>query len=123
MTLMTDGLTALQTLMNANASISVTYARAGQSVTLSVVPGSLRYEQSDGVIVEDKTRRDWFILAADLILNSVTVTPQRGDTITYAASDRTEAYQVYGDSVDPPWEYTDSQHEQILIRSILRNVS
>lgn len=119
MTLMADGLSALHTLMNTNASVTITYARSGASVELTAVPGALTYEQRGGAVVEDITRRSWFVLAADLVLNSVAVTPERDDSITYEADDRTEIYKVFGNDLDPPWEYTDSTHELIEVRSIL----
>jgi hypothetical protein len=123
MTLMTDGLSALHTLMNTHASVTIVYARSGSSVSLSAVPGELRYEQRGGNVVEDVTRRSWFVLSADLELNSVAITPARDDSITFVADDRTETYKVFGDDIDPPWEYTDSTHEQMEIRSILTAIS
>ena len=123
MTLMSDGLTALHTLMNTNASVEVTYTTTSGSVSLSAVPGQMLYEQAGDGITQDLTRRNWFVLAADLVIGGNSVTPTRGDTITFSADDRTEVYAVFGDANLPHWEYTDSGHEQMEIRSVLRSTS
>lgn len=114
MTLMSDGLSALHTMMDTHASVSVTYTQSGIEYSISAVPGALTYEQTSGNVSRDVTRRSWFALTSEL-----SITPARGDTIEYAASDRTETYTVQGDDIEPHWEYTDSTHEMIEIRTIL----
>lgn len=123
MTLMSDGLSALHPLMNTHASVEITYARDGSSVTLNAVPGMLVNEQRGGQVVVDVTRREWFILTADLLIDNDEILPERDDSITFVVGDRTETYAVFGDVESPHWEYTDGGHEQIVVRSILRSVA
>jgi hypothetical protein len=64
---------------------TVTYARDGDSVTVTATPGAMRLDaEIPGLAVTLIDRIDWFIDAADLILSGATVTPEAGDRITRA---------------------------------------
>lgn len=124
MTLMSDGLTAVHAMLDTHASIAITYTSGAYSVTLDAVPGERRKEQSGDVVGQDVTRWSWYVYASELILNGSEVLPQREATITYTNGDRTETYAVFGDDIEPPWEYEDdTTRERLLIRGVLRTVA
>ncbi len=85
---------------------TVTFARGASSVTVQAVRGQRNWERSQpsgGVSIGDRSE-DWIILAADLVISSVVVTPQRGDTIT--ANGVTYRVMPFG-AADQLWQYHD----------------
>jgi hypothetical protein len=85
---------------------TVTFARGASSVSVYAVRGQRNWERSQpsgGVAIGDRSE-DWIVLAADLVLSSSVVTPQRGDTIT--AGGITYRVMPFGPN-DQLWAYHD----------------
>lgn len=85
---------------------AVTFTRGGSSVQVQAVRGQRLWERSQvsqGLAVGDRSE-DWIVLAADLVISSAVVTPQRGDTITAGSV----VYRVmpFGPN-DQLWQYHD----------------
>lgn len=79
----------------ANFSSSVTYSRAGQSVSLLAGAGRTEFvmEGSDGAAVS-WTSTDFLLTAADLILDGQVVEPRSGDRISRVRGSITETFEV-----------------------------
>ena len=85
---------------------AVTFTRGGSSVQVQAVRGQRNWERSQpsgGVSIGDRSE-DWIILAADLVISSAVVTPQRGDTIT--AGSTVFRVMPFGPN-DQLWQYHD----------------
>jgi len=85
---------------------TVTFTRGGSSVQVQAVRGQRVWERSQvaqGVAVGERSE-DWIVLAADLVISSAVVTPQRGDTIT--AGSTVFRVMPFGPN-DQLWQYHD----------------
>lgn len=93
-------------------AITITRPRTGQSVSLSVVPGSTSHViESDGMIVNEIRSRDFLVLCDEFILGGVKVTPERGDVITAG----TKTFKALASSGEQHWRYTDQTETVIRI--------
>lgn len=98
--------------LRAHASQTITYRRGRQSVAISAVPASARYEiERAGGVVEEWQGIDWHVSAAALLLRGETVEPRRGDRIVDAAG---AVYEVVGPGEAPAWEYSDEPYRREL---------
>ena len=90
---------------------TITYTRGVNSVALTVVVGSSPSLVANdyGVVIDERHYRDFLILASELILATVTVTPARADVIT----EGTKTYLVTADGGEPHYVFSD-RFEQIL---------
>ena len=66
----------------ANVSQTVTYRRGGKTVSLAATKCPVRSEVDGEFGILRIGECDWIIKASSLVLNSVTVEPQRNDVIT-----------------------------------------
>ena len=75
----------LQAATSAVMGETITYARGGFSVSIKATRGRqlTRVSNDVGALIV-KGDADWMIFASDLVIDSVIVEPQRGDTITDA---------------------------------------
>lgn len=74
-----DWFTAQQKLL---AGREVIYKRGVNEITITIVDGASEFEHDDGSGTLDKFEtRDYIVAAADLVINDVTILPQRGDQI------------------------------------------
>lgn len=95
--------------LKSKASELVTYTRGSDSVSggLYATPGETRFETisvDDGMSSESRVR-DFTFEAADLVINSVTVLPAKGDKIVFNAVTY-EVLQVPGDKPYRPCDPT-----------------
>jgi hypothetical protein len=97
-----------------NAGQTVTYRRGGLSVSLAATPCDSRAEVDLQFGVLNLAPKDWIITASLLVLNSVTVTPQKNNTIE--ESDGT-IWQVLSDGVEPPWRYSGPTQDMLRIHT------
>lgn len=95
------------------AGVAVTYSRGALSVSITKAvkfPG--RKRTSMDIVAIDTTIQNWGIAVSDLVLSGATVTPQRGDRISFTESGRVHTYEVLPDEGDSVSHLTagDSQH-------------
>ena len=101
--------------LQAERSVPVTYARAGDSVPLSPLPGTTLFEHYDtrGTL-QTFHSRDFLIQASELILAASLTEPQPGDKITEVAGGVTHTYEVLRARDGEAWRFSDE------LRSIMR---
>lgn len=98
------GLAWLEDQRNSHMTVSVTYSRGVNSVTLTATRGKSDFEEVDEFgVVQRMQSRDYLVLVADLILSGVGVIPAVGDRITDAGA----TYEVLSISGQPHWRYSD----------------
>jgi len=106
-------------VLDATAGISVTYHRGPDQVSVTAVPGQQRREiNADFDQRLEAKRKDFLIDAADLILNSVVVTPARGDRIKQIDGSTTYVYEVRPDGTDPAWRWSDRHFRRRRIHTL-----
>lgn len=77
------------------------------------VPAGLGHSEleivnADGVVVTTWRPRDFLIVAAELVLNGVQITPAIGHRIVLTVGNATETYTVaHPDPQQAPWRYSD----------------
>jgi hypothetical protein len=109
----------MQGSVKALAGESVTYERAGDTVAVVAVPGNTRVELDDGESFTIQTTvRDFLFDAVDLVIDSVTIEPARGDRVV-----QTEGATVYTFEVSElggaAFEYTDSTQSRCRVHTTL----
>ena len=116
--LLKTGVTRLAEIIKARAASTVTYIRGGYSVDLSATFGRTEYEQldTDGFGIRMDTR-DFIVTAADLVMNSVAITPQNGDTITETVGGVTRTHEVLGIGTGPCFAWSDPHRTMMRIHT------
>lgn len=104
--------------MKAHVGRSVTYRRGGDSVTVTATIGRTEFELDDefGVLQKFESR-DFLIPAADLVLNSVTVLPERGDEIDETQGGTTYTYEVMAPGKEPHFRFSDPYRRTLRIHT------
>jgi hypothetical protein len=100
----------LTSQMKAHVATSIVYRRGTASVTISnATLGSSSAEVLEqGQMLVRKETQDFIIDAAQLVLNSVTVKPEEGDTIDRTVGEETWRYEVMPLlPLAAPWRYAD----------------
>ena len=110
--------------MKSHAGRSVTYRRGGDSVTVTATIGRTEFELDDefGVLRKIESR-DFLISAADLVLNSVTVLPERGDEIDETQGSVTYTYEVMAPGKEPHYRFSDPYRRTLRIHTKQTDVS
>jgi len=95
---------------------SITYTRGVNSVSLTVNVGSSPSLVANdfGVVIDERHYRDFLILASELILATVTVTPARADVIT----EGTKTFLVISEGGSPHFTYSDSYDQIIRVHTV-----
>jgi len=116
--LLQQGAAWLSTQLKSNVSGDVIYRRGATTVTVSAVRGATQFEEGDdfGRLLRREIR-DFLIEAADLVLDSVLIQPERGDQIIFTEAGFTWTYEVAGPGNEPPWRWSDRHHTQIRIHT------
>jgi hypothetical protein len=93
----------------ASASESVVYSRAGSSVTVDATLGQTQFDLlHESGMLETMVRTDFIIATADLLLTTVQITPQPGDTIQRTLADSSVVtYQVMRTGQADCWRWAD----------------
>ena len=95
-----------------HCSQDVSYVRGSDSVAVKATIGRTQYETDDNQTVRiDFTDRDFLILADDLVLAGVTVTPKPGDRVRETHGDQTLIFEV----ID--WRYSDPYRQTLRIET------
>lgn len=104
--------------MKAHAGRSITYRRGANSVTVTATIGRTEFELDDefGVLRKIESR-DFLIAAADLVLNSVTVLPERGDEIDETQGSVTYTYEVMAPGKEPHYRFSDPYRRTLRIHT------
>ena len=102
------------------AGVSVTYRRGAYTKALTAVPGSTDFEVvgPDGVVLTVQTR-DWKIKTSDIVLNSSTVIPAKGDEIDETVGDDTQTYRVLSPGGDTVYRYSDPSRKMLRVHTKL----
>ena len=104
--------------MKTHAGRVVTYRRGTDTVDVLATIGKTEFEVDDefGVLRRFESR-DFLILAADLVLNSVTVLPERGDEIDETQGTVTFTYEVMAPGKEPHFRYSDPYRKTLRIHT------
>ncbi len=107
--------------LKAHASRPVVYRRGAVEVTVQATIGRtlLKLDDGYGGVRLEWTDRDFLIHAADLVLGSATVLPERGDVIREMVGDRTLVYEVMAPGKEPPWRWSDVYRKVLRIHTKL----
>jgi hypothetical protein len=100
------------------ASHVVIYVRGVLSAQPLATVGKTLFEVDDGygVLLRHESR-DFLILAADLILDSQVVLPQRGDRIKETQGSVVYVYEVTAPGKEPVWRYSDPYRQTLRIHT------
>lgn len=99
-------LTWLQGQAKAYFSRSVTYTRGSDEVVVSATVGQgklFKLEEDYSAIKMEWSDRDYFIAAADLVLNGVVVLPVKGDQIIDSTDGTDAIYEVLAPGGEKPY--------------------
>lgn len=98
----------------------VVYRRGALSVSLPATRGRSDFQATDaqGVLVQERSV-DWLVTAADLVLNSASVEPERGDRVEETVGGVTRTYEVMAPGNGPPWRWSDPGHKTMRVHSKL----
>ena len=92
----------------------VHYRRHGDTAEVPATIGKtiFRIEDDYGRIVHYESR-DYLISSADLLINGIIITPQKGDEII----DENFIYEVMAPANEPEWRYSDSFRNTLRIHT------
>jgi len=101
-----------------HASRVVTYVRGSRTLDLPATVGKTVFEVDDGygVLVRSESR-DFLVLAADLMLDSQPIVPQRGDRIQEVQGSTTFVYEVTAPGKEPAWRHSDPYRKTLRIHT------
>ena len=103
------GFKAVRTLTG--SAITYTRPSTAETVSITAVPGeSVKQIERDGEVIDEIHSRDFLVLASELKLAGVEVTPKRFDTITEGAT----VFSVLAVDNEPHFRYTD--HHRTVLR-------
>ena len=106
------------------AGVVITYKRGADSVTINdAVPGQTPVEMLDdlGFVSESLRYTDWLIDPADLVLNSATIEPEKGDEIRREINGKTHVYRVTQLTGAEIWRYSDNNETRIRVHTFLKD--
>lgn len=96
----------------------VTYERGADSVILNATRGKTVFEVDDGFgSIERWEAKDFLILTADLILNSIEVLPERGDLIKDIVGTLTYVYEIMSPRNEPDFRFSDPWRQTLRIHT------
>ena len=108
----------LEEQRHSHLTLSVTYGRGSDSVTLDATIGRTVFESiNDYGVIEKTVSRDYLIRASDLILDSVLTLPQRGDQVDEVDGSSTYVYEVMAPGREPVYRYSDPYRKTIRIHT------
>ena len=96
----------------------VTYQRGSDAVEVPATIGQTVFELNDraGAVLRTESR-DYLILAEDLVLSGIAVTPRRGDRIRESTGTVTQVYEVLAPGDEPCWRYSDPYRQTLRIHT------
>jgi hypothetical protein len=106
--------------LKTHAASTVIYQRGNQQVTVAATIGRtlLKLEDAYGGVHLQWTDRDYLIQAADLVIASVQVLPERGDVIREPTADgKTYLYEVMAPGSEPHWRWSDVYRKLLRIHT------
>lgn len=116
--LLAKGAAWLEQQRSKHLASMVTYRRGESTVDVAATIGKTAFEIDDGQgVIQRIESRDFLVLAADLVLDSVTTLPQRGDVIEEPAGNITLLYEVMAPGNEPCWRYSDAYRQSLRIHT------
>jgi hypothetical protein len=101
-----------------HASRVVTYVRGGRTLDVLATIGKTLFEVDDGYgVVVRYESRDYLIQAADLVLDSQALVPQRGDRVREVQGSTTFIYEVTAPGKEPAWRHSDPYRTALRIHT------
>lgn len=109
----------LAEMLKAHASRPVVYRRGAAEVAVQATIGRtlLKLDDSYGGVRMEWTDRDFLIPAADLVLGTGAVLPERGDVIREAQGGQTFVYEVMAPGKEPAWRWSDVYRKVLRIHT------
>jgi hypothetical protein len=104
-------------MLKQHASSTVTYTRGAHSVDIAATVGGPQQQQPNVLesLTLDVQTRTFTFEAADLILNGVTVKPERGDRITLAVGTQTFTFDLLPTDDKRWWRESDSYGKRLRV--------
>ena len=117
--LLQQGLGWLEEQRTRHLTRAVTYRRGALSASVQATIGETVFRLSDPLGAEVRhVRRDYLILAEDLVLDGQTVLPERGDRIEETEGSETQVHEVMGPGGgEPDWRYSDPYRKTLRIHT------
>lgn len=116
--LLAQGMAFLHAQRDEHMSSEVLFVRGAEEVAINATIGQTVFEETDryGVVQRERSR-DFIVLAADLVIDSQVVTPEKGDMIkeTTGATVRTFEVMPFGDN--PLWRWSDPHRTAVRIHT------
>lgn len=104
---------------HADASVSITYKRGSDSVTISATPGRADDDLSEvSGYTLDADRVDWIIRRADLVLDGSATDPQEGDIVELVNGSKTQTYEVRRDQLGEVFRFCDEFRTDLRFHTI-----
>ncbi len=126
MDLLKTGSAWLTGQLKTNVARSVTYKRGVDSVTLAATVGRTDFDVLDNetAMLTRVESRDYVFPAADLVLDSAQVLPERGDQIVEIGDDgKTRTYEVMAPAPRMAhYRWSDPYHERLRVHTKLTKV-
>lgn len=92
-----------------HAAQEVVYLRGGSSVGVPATIGQTDFQRDDGNGFPLTFQSvDFLITAADLVLDGIPVTPERGDQVITGRIDEGVVYELMDNLGGPAWKYADA---------------
>jgi hypothetical protein len=109
----------LEDMRTSHATRQVTYCRGEASVEVSATVGETVFRINDAYGAEVRhVRRDFLILADDLVLGGGKTLPERGDRVREAVGGKVYVHEVMGPGGnEPDWRYSDPYRTTLRIHT------
>lgn len=117
--ILATGASWLANQMKASAAQSVVYVRGALSVAVSATIGKTEFDVQDSEgFLQRHIARDYLILAADLVLDGVTILPERGDQVRETVGTDVLIYEVNTPSPsEQHYRYSDQYRQRMRIHT------
>jgi hypothetical protein len=111
----------LEDMRTAHATRQVTYERDGLQMEVAATVGETVFRINDAYGAEVRhVRRDFLVLADDLVLGGAKTLPERGDRIREAVGGKVYVHEVMGPGGnEPDWRYSDPYRKTLRIHTKL----
>jgi len=100
------------------AGITATYSRKRETASLTIVPAQPeRMVDLDDTSPNTTTELDWLIVAEELVVDGVTLTPTPRDRITATINGVQMVFEVLPRGQLPCWEWLDAYGLMLVVRT------
>lgn len=116
--LLQRGMSMIARTFKEHASGTVTYRRGPHRLTIAATIGDDAAEVEAKGGGQFRTNIEWrqfFVTAADLILNGLAFEPQQGDEICETHGSETIVYELQPTEEEPAWRYADAYRQTVIL--------